>query len=193
MNYALVLLALGIIVKYVYENVPDSIYMKLGKPLKALFLVSMIASMGCGVGSIVLSFAQPISADSDVSDVSVYEQQIATLQVQLEDYKNQLATVNATLETLQNNSSESETKIEEESADSVKDEKSNEKEELEDKETVKVVSDVYFRSKASSSSKVYSVLRKGTKLEVLGTTGSWLKVKYKGTTGYVSKRFCEGL
>lgn len=191
MNYALVFLVLGIIVKFVYENVPDNVYVKLGKSLKVLFLLFMIASVGCGAGSITLSFVQPVSADSNVGDTSVYEQQIATLQVQLEDCRTQLDAVNATLEILQNDNDEQEVEVAIE--ENVNKESVEKEKQEDDTKTVKVLSDVYLRSKANSSSKVKCVLKKGTKLVVTDSKGSWLKVKHKGTTGYVSKKFCEDL
>ena len=46
-----------------------------------------------------------------------------------------------------------------------------------------------LREKASSTSDALQTLPKGTKLEVLGKSGSWYKVTYGKYTGYVYKTY----
>lgn len=48
---------------------------------------------------------------------------------------------------------------------------------------------VNFREGASLDSKVYEVLNKGTKLELLETSEKWMKVKYDGKEGYVFYKY----
>ncbi|MCQ2011675.1 SH3 domain-containing protein, partial [Sporolactobacillus sp. STSJ-5] len=42
------------------------------------------------------------------------------------------------------------------------------------------------RSSASTSGKLLTTLKKGSSVEVVGTSGDWLKIKYSGGTAYVS-------
>lgn len=46
-----------------------------------------------------------------------------------------------------------------------------------------------IRSDASSSSKAFAVARKGSRLDVLGLTDGWLKIRYEGEVGYVSPSY----
>lgn len=50
-------------------------------------------------------------------------------------------------------------------------------------------SKLMLREKANSSSTALQTLRKGTKLEIIGTSGSWYKVTYGKYTGYVYKTY----
>ena len=53
-------------------------------------------------------------------------------------------------------------------------------------DTATVTADsLYLREKATSDSSALLLLRKGTRLEVLGKSGSWYKVSYGSYTGYV--------
>ena len=53
-------------------------------------------------------------------------------------------------------------------------------------DTATVTADsLYLREKATSDSSALLLLRKGTRLEVLGKSGSWYKVSYSSYTGYV--------
>lgn len=57
-------------------------------------------------------------------------------------------------------------------------------------ETTKTTTaNVNLRSGASKSSSVLTVIPRGTKVPVLGTSGSWTKVTYDGKTGYVSSQY----
>lgn len=48
---------------------------------------------------------------------------------------------------------------------------------------------VNVRAKASASSKVLTVMKKGTVRTVRGTSGSWYKIVMNGKTGYVKKSY----
>ena len=50
-------------------------------------------------------------------------------------------------------------------------------------------SSLNMRKSNSTDSKVVQTLRKGTKVEVMSTSGSWYKVKANGKTGYVAKSY----
>jgi len=52
-------------------------------------------------------------------------------------------------------------------------------------------SSLNMRKTNSTDSKVVKVLSEGTEVEVLSTSGSWYKVKYNGTTGYVAKKYIK--
>ena len=45
------------------------------------------------------------------------------------------------------------------------------------------------RSGAGTSYSVLGSLSKGTKVEVISTTNGWSKIKYNGSTGYVSSKY----
>ncbi|MCO7176378.1 SH3 domain-containing protein [Sporolactobacillus kofuensis] len=47
------------------------------------------------------------------------------------------------------------------------------------------------RQGASTSTKVLTTLKKGSSVEVVGTSGSWLKIKYNGGTAYVSGSYVK--
>ncbi|SFG21187.1 SH3 domain-containing protein [Sporolactobacillus nakayamae] len=47
------------------------------------------------------------------------------------------------------------------------------------------------RSGASTSNKIMATLKKGSSVEVVGTSGNWLKIKYNGGTAYVSKDYVK--
>ncbi|MBZ4664876.1 SH3 domain-containing protein [Mahella sp.] len=55
--------------------------------------------------------------------------------------------------------------------------------------TVKVNTTLNVRSGAGTQYKVVGSLKNGTKVEVLGKSGSWYKIKYNGITGYVSGQY----
>ncbi|AEE95589.1 SpoIID/LytB domain-containing protein [Mahella australiensis] len=55
--------------------------------------------------------------------------------------------------------------------------------------TVKVGSTLNVRSGAGTQYKVVGSLKNGTKVEVLGESGSWYKIKYGSITGYVSGQY----
>lgn len=57
--------------------------------------------------------------------------------------------------------------------------------------SVKATADVNVRSEASTSSAVKCVLPKGATATKLGTSGNWVKVKYKDVTGYVYNSYVE--
>jgi len=46
-----------------------------------------------------------------------------------------------------------------------------------------------FRATPSTSGKKISLIPKGTKVTVTGSSGSWRKITYKGKTGWVSGEF----
>lgn len=48
---------------------------------------------------------------------------------------------------------------------------------------------VNMRSGPSTSYRVLNVLNKGSQVEVLSTKNDWTKVRYKGTTGYISSQY----
>lgn len=48
-----------------------------------------------------------------------------------------------------------------------------------------IVNSVNFRSAPSTSSRIYSLLKKGAVVKVLSKDGSWLKVSYRNITGYI--------
>ncbi len=50
---------------------------------------------------------------------------------------------------------------------------------------------VNVRSKASSTSKLMGVAKRGETFEVLGTSGNWVKIDYNGKTAYVYKRYIK--
>lgn len=50
-------------------------------------------------------------------------------------------------------------------------------------------SSLNMRKSNSADSKVVKVLKKGTEVEVISTSGSWYKVKAGGNTGYVAKKY----
>ena len=50
---------------------------------------------------------------------------------------------------------------------------------------------VNVREKASSKSKLLGTAKKGEKFDVLGTSGSWVRIDYKGKTGYVYKTYIK--
>ena len=47
------------------------------------------------------------------------------------------------------------------------------------------------RSSASTSGKLLTTLKKGSSVEVVGTSGDWLKIKYSGGTAYVSGDYVQ--
>ncbi|MBZ4666337.1 SH3 domain-containing protein [Mahella sp.] len=55
--------------------------------------------------------------------------------------------------------------------------------------TVKVSSTLNVRSGAGTQYKVVGSLKNGTKVEVLGKSGSWYQIKYGSITGYVSGQY----
>ena len=55
--------------------------------------------------------------------------------------------------------------------------------------TVHVSSSLNVRSNASTSGKVLGRVYKNDKVDIVGQTGSWYKINYKGKTGYVSKDY----
>ena len=52
-------------------------------------------------------------------------------------------------------------------------------------------SSLNMRKSTSTESKVVAVLRKGKKVTILGTSGSWYKIKYNGKTGYAAKKYIK--
>ena len=50
---------------------------------------------------------------------------------------------------------------------------------------------VNVRAKASSKSKILGTAKKGTTFEVLGKSGNWYKVSYKGKTAYIFHRYLK--
>ena len=47
---------------------------------------------------------------------------------------------------------------------------------------------VFFRMKPNTSSDYYTLLKKGTKVTVTGTSGNFYAVSYDGNKGYVMKK-----
>ena len=60
-----------------------------------------------------------------------------------------------------------------------------------DQEMVVAGTAVNLRAKPSTSGKVLIKLNSGEKVTVVGTSGSWSRVKYKTYEGYVSTRFLK--
>ena len=60
-----------------------------------------------------------------------------------------------------------------------------------DQEMVVTGTAVNLRSKPSTSGKVLIKLNTGEKVTVVGSSGSWSRVKYKTYEGYVSTRFLK--
>ena len=54
------------------------------------------------------------------------------------------------------------------------------------------VEDVNLRKRASTSSLVLKKIKAGDTVTILGTTGSYYKVKFEGKTGYAQKAFIDG-
>jgi uncharacterized protein YgiM (DUF1202 family) len=50
---------------------------------------------------------------------------------------------------------------------------------------------VNVRAKASDSSKIIGKANKGTTYDVLGTSGSWIKIDFNGEAGFVFKRYVK--
>jgi len=51
------------------------------------------------------------------------------------------------------------------------------------------ISDVNFRSGASTSTSIYQLLKFGTKVNIVGASKDWVKVTYGGKTGYLSANY----
>ncbi|WP_100486105.1 SH3 domain-containing protein [Sporolactobacillus pectinivorans] len=51
--------------------------------------------------------------------------------------------------------------------------------------------DLNVRSGASTTSKILTTLKKGSSVDVVGTSGSWLKIKYNNGTAYVSGDYVQ--
>ena len=47
------------------------------------------------------------------------------------------------------------------------------------------------RAKASSKSKLLGTAKNGEKFTVKGQSGNWIKIDYKGKTGYVYKKYIK--
>ena len=60
-----------------------------------------------------------------------------------------------------------------------------------DQEMVVTGTAVNLRAKPSTSGKVLIKLNSGEKVTVVGTSGSWSRVKYKTYEGYVSTKFLK--
>ena len=58
-------------------------------------------------------------------------------------------------------------------------------------QVVNVHSSLNVRSEASTSSSVKGSLSNGSKVTIVGESGSWYKIKYGNTTGYVSKDYVK--
>jgi N-acetylmuramoyl-L-alanine amidase len=54
---------------------------------------------------------------------------------------------------------------------------------------IATVNSLNIRSQASVSSSVVGSINRGTKVDVLSISGSWVKVSYNGKTGYISKTY----
>jgi len=52
-------------------------------------------------------------------------------------------------------------------------------------------SSLKMRKSASTSSSVITTLKKGKTVTILGTSGSWYKIKYGGKTGYAAKKYIK--
>ena len=52
-------------------------------------------------------------------------------------------------------------------------------------------SSLNMRKSASASSDVVKVLRKGDKVSILSSSGSWYKVSCGGSTGFVSQKYVQ--
>ncbi|GAY77139.1 N-acetylmuramoyl-L-alanine amidase [Sporolactobacillus inulinus] len=48
-----------------------------------------------------------------------------------------------------------------------------------------------MRSGAGTSNKILTTLKKGSRVEVVSESNGWLKIKYNGSTGYVSAEFVD--
>ncbi|WP_446715377.1 SH3 domain-containing protein [Caloramator sp. Dgby_cultured_2] len=86
--------------------------------------------------------------------------------------------------------------------DPVKDEVKEGKEEkpVENKPVIKpqpkkyvtvTASSLYVRSSYKKEARAIGSLKKGTKVEVVGQVGNWLKINYKGKTGYIYKAYTK--
>ncbi|CCJ32663.1 5'-nucleotidase C-terminal domain-containing protein [Caloramator australicus] len=86
--------------------------------------------------------------------------------------------------------------------DPVKDEVKEVKEEkpVENKPVIKpqpkkyvtvTASSLYVRSSYKKEARAIGSLKKGTKVEVVGQVGNWLKINYKGKTGYIYKAYTK--
>jgi uncharacterized protein YgiM (DUF1202 family) len=60
-----------------------------------------------------------------------------------------------------------------------------------DQEMVVTGTAVNLRAKPSTSGKVLIKLNTGEKVTVVGTSGSWSRVKYKNYEGYISTKFLK--
>jgi uncharacterized protein YgiM (DUF1202 family) len=60
-----------------------------------------------------------------------------------------------------------------------------------DQEMVVTGTAVNLRAKPATNGKVLAKLNSGTKVMVMGTSGSWSHVKYKTMDGYISTRFLK--
>ena len=60
-----------------------------------------------------------------------------------------------------------------------------------DQEMVVTGTAVNLRAKPSTSGKVLIKLNSGEKVTVVGTSGSWSRVKYKTYEGYISTKFLK--
>lgn len=58
---------------------------------------------------------------------------------------------------------------------------------------VNVSSYLNVRSSASTHSKVIGSLKRNAKVDILGQTGSWYKINFKGKTGYVSADYVKNI
>ena len=52
-------------------------------------------------------------------------------------------------------------------------------------------SSLNMRKSNSTKSKVVDVLKEGTNVEVISSSGEWYKIKAGGKTGYVSKKYIK--
>lgn len=68
---------------------------------------------------------------------------------------------------------------------------SSQKQALKTQGIVNVSSYLNVRSGASTHSKVLGSLHRNDKVDILGETGSWYKINFKGKTGYVSKDYVK--
>jgi len=203
MNYAVVLLGLGILAKYAYENVPDEVFVRLGKPLKIAFFMCLVGAISCGAVTSVLNLAQPVAADSKSSaggEVEILSKQIATLQVKVESMEKSLQNLQEsigepTITTKSKDSTKKKDSFKEKETDAKA--SSTSKNDSGDTEVSKcagasvVTANVYLRARASTSSHVLTLIPRGTSIHVLNTTGDWNKVRYGNFKGYVAKRYCS--
>lgn len=192
---AFLVLLVGYFAKIAYDQLPDQIFYKVDKLLKALYIALPVFAFSLFAISLIPNKQEVDVVAQEVNSESDLEKTLLLLVEQTKLTNEKLDTIVGNYDSFnkyvsQNNSEEDKSNISESNKVHVEDEKNIKKADSNTNKMI-ITDSCNFREGPDSSSVILGIAQKGKAVTVISKESSWAHVIYDGTKGYISLKFLK--